>query len=108
MSPKTKTATTPENGTAAKTRTRRTPEQMVADLQAKIDQVKARAAAKEAKSNPEGRAFITAAKALDKAMDVCTGDKRHALESARAILGEQMVAMGIRVAKGRVRKVEAA
>jgi hypothetical protein len=38
-------------------------------------------------------------------MDVCTGDKRHALESARAILGEQMVSMGIRVAKGRPRKV---
>jgi hypothetical protein len=98
-----KTATAP-----AKTRTRRTPEQMVADLQAEIERVRARAAAKEAKSNPEGRAFITAAKALDKAMDVCTGDKRHALESARAILSEQMVSMGIRVAKGRTRRSEAA
>jgi hypothetical protein len=107
----TKTASTPENGTTAKTRTRRTPEQMVADLQAEIERVKARAAAKDAKANPEGRAFIAAAKALDKAIELCAGDMKHALESARAILAEQMVAMGVRAPEprnGRPRRTQGA
>ncbi len=48
-------------------RNRRTPEQIVADLQAEIEAVKARAAAQQAKADPPVRALLIAAKALDKA-----------------------------------------
>ncbi len=80
-------------------RNRRTPEEIVADLQAEIERVKARAAAKKVKANPQGKALLVAAKALDKAIEVCSGDIRHAAESARAVLAEQMVAIGIRAPK---------
>ena len=40
-----------------KTYTRRTPEQMIADLEAKIEAVKARATAREAKAAPDARCF---------------------------------------------------
>ena len=81
---------------------------IVADLQAEIEAVKARAAAKEAKANRQSRAPLVAAKALDKAIDCCTGDVRRAIEGARAVLSEQLVAMGIRTPQARPRRQEAA
>ncbi len=89
-------------------RNRRTPEQIVADLQAEIERVKARAAAQQAKADPQARALLTAAKALDKAGAGCTGDVGRALEAARALLGEQIVAMGIRAPQPRRKRQEAA
>jgi len=103
--------------TPKKERTRRTSEEMVADLEAEIARVKARAAAKEAKATPEGQALILAVKAIDKAT-VVAGEAGNdglvrALEASRAPLSEQVVAMGIRLPdakakRGRKRKVEAA
>lgn len=93
-----------------KTYTRRTPEQIVADLEAKIEAVKARAAAKEAKGTPEGQALIAAVRAIDKAAAVA-GEAQNqelgaALESARAALAPAIVGMGLRMpeAKRRARK----
>jgi hypothetical protein len=98
------------NGTNAtatekKPRVRRTPEQIVADLQAEIERVQRRAAAREVRKTDEGRAFIVAVRALDKAgrAAVEAGDEAMArvLESARATLGEHLVAMGVRVPTSR-------
>ncbi len=89
-------------------RNRRTPDQIVADLQAKIEAVKARAAAKEAKANPQARALLVAAKGLDKAGAGCTGDIKGAIEEARALLSEQLAAIGIRTTHARRRPQEAA
>jgi hypothetical protein len=89
-------------------RQRRTPEQIVADLQAKIDAVNARAAAKEAKANPEAKAVLVAAKALDKAIATCTGGCKKALEDARGILAVELAAMGIRPPQPRRARQEAA
>ena len=89
-------------------RPRRTPEQIVADLQAKIEAVNARAAAKEAKANPETRAALVAAKALDKAIATCTGSPKKALENARGILADELTAMGIRPPQPRRARQEAA
>ena len=100
-----------------KERNRRTPDEMVADLEAEIARVKARAAAKEAKSTDEGKALLLAVKFVDKAMAVAAeannADLVRALEAARAPLSEQVVAMGIRLPdakakRGRRKKTEAA
>ena len=87
--------------TEKKTRKIRTPEQIVADLEAKIADVKKRAATKQAKQTDEGKALFAAAKALDKAITAASGAgndaMRQAAEAARAILAEAMIEMGVRV-----------
>jgi hypothetical protein len=98
------TATTSETTKRA----RRTPEQIVADLQAEIERVKQRAAAQEAKADPNARALIGAARFLERTGDGCTADARRALDAARAILGEQLVAMGLRLPQRRQRRQDAA
>jgi hypothetical protein len=89
----------------AKTYVRRTPEEVVADLEAQIAVVKARAAVKEAtaeaKGSPDGLAFIAAVKAADRAIRLA-GEHRNdqmvrALEAARAPLAEHLVSMGVRL-----------
>lgn len=101
-----------------KTYVRRTPEEVVADLEAKIAAVKARAAAKEAsaevKGSPDGLAFLGAVKATDRAIRVAGEHKNdsmvRALESARSPLAEHLVSMGIRLPDrkaGRKRRAKA-
>lgn len=80
---------------------RRTPDQIVADLEKEIERVKARAAAKQVKQSDEGKAFLAAVKAVDKAIKVA-GDAKdqamvRALESARAELAKHAVVMGVRL-----------
>jgi len=68
-------------------------------VEAKIASVKARQAAKEAKAKPEVRALVLAVKAIDKAVEAANANPSlaRALESARAILGEQLVGLGVRL-----------
>jgi N-methylhydantoinase B/oxoprolinase/acetone carboxylase alpha subunit len=88
-----------------KTYARRTPEQVVADLEAQIAAVKQRAEAKqvaaEVKGSPDGVAFLAAVKAADKAIRVAGEHKNDAmirvLEAARAPLAEHLVSMGLRL-----------
>lgn len=72
---------------AKKTRVRRTDEQLVADLKAKIAEVKRRAEQKQAKRDPTLRHISAAVRSIDKAaagsMDPVT---RQALDEARATL----------------------
>ena len=70
-----------------KTRTRRTPEQLIADLEAKIQQVKARAAQAKVKKDPALRHINGAVRSIDKALGA-TKDAvaRQALNEARATL----------------------
>ena len=89
----------------AKTYARRSPEQVVADLEAKIAAVKQRAEAKQAaaevKGSPDGVAFLAAVKAADRAIRVAGENKNEAmirvLEAARAPLAEHLVSMGLRL-----------
>ena len=89
----------------AKTYTRRTPEQVIADLEARIDAVKQRAAAKQVaaavKGSPDGVAFLATVKAADRAIRVAGENENDAmvrvLEAARAPLAEHLVAMGVRL-----------
>jgi hypothetical protein len=91
-----------------KTRNRRSADQIVADLQAEIDRVKARAAAKQAKATDEGKALLLAVKAVDKAIAVAAEVRNEglvrALEASRAPLSEQVVAMGIRLPDSKARR----
>jgi hypothetical protein len=95
-----------------KTYNRRTAEQIVTDLEAQIEAVKARAAAKEAsaevKGSPDGVAFLAAVKAADRAIRVADEQKNdsmlRALEAARAPLAEHLVSMGVRLPDRKARR----
>ena len=91
-----------------KQRNRRTPEEIVADLQAEIERVKQRAAAQEARANPDTRALIAAARFLTRSAEGCSGDAKRSLDAARAIVGEQLGAMGLRAPQRRSTRQEAA
>ena len=96
----------------AKTYVRRTPEQVVADLEAEIAAVKQRAAAKEAaaevKGSPDGIVFLASVKAVDKAIRVAGEHKNEALvrvlEAARAPMAEHLVGMGLRLPDRKARR----
>lgn len=81
----------------------RTPDEIIADLELKIADVRARDAAKRAMAAPEGKPLVAAVKALDKAMAVAGTAKNEAmvvaLESAMAPLSKLAVEMKIRLPK---------
>jgi hypothetical protein len=95
----------------AKTHVRRTPEQIVADLQAKIAAVEARAAAKEARSKPETTAFLLASRAVVKALRDAQAQRNaemeRALEAALATMSAHAVESGIRMPQPREPKPSA-
>lgn len=82
-----------------KTRTRRSEDQLIADLQAKIEHLKVRAATKAAKKDPSLRHVAKAIRAIDAAM-ASTADSalRTALQEARMTLGACLQLGGVPVA----------
>ncbi len=72
---------------APKKRTRRSPEQMIADLQAEITRIKARAERQKVKRDPALRHVGAAIRSIDKAMEA-TADAatKTALTEARATM----------------------
>jgi hypothetical protein len=89
----------------ATTHTRRTPEQIVAEYEAKIAAVRARAAAKQAKASPEGAAFLVAARGLQKAQVAAKAAKdepmERAIDAALAALSAHAVEAGLRMPQPR-------
>lgn len=81
----------------------------VAELEEKIAAIKARAASKQAKANPAGKALLVAVKAIDKALTAASEAKNEelgrALEASRAPLSEQVVAMGIRLPDAKAKRI---
>jgi len=98
--------------TETKKYSRRSTEEIVADLEAEIAAVKQRAAAKEAaaevKGSADGVAFLAAVKAADRAIRVAGEHKNEAmvrvLEAARAPLAEHLVGMGLRLPDRKARR----
>ena len=79
-------------------RKKRTEEELIKDLEAEIRRIKERAAKRDAESSADGKAFLTAAKALDKAIaNVTAPELLTALEAARAPLSQEMVRQGFRM-----------
>jgi hypothetical protein len=82
-------------------RTRRTPEQRIADLQAKIEAIKHRAERAKVKRNPSMRHMSAALKSVDKAMaETEDNATRKALEEVRATLSATLALNGVVVARG--------
>jgi hypothetical protein len=100
-----------EPATESKKRAHRTADERVAELQAEIERIRARDAAKQVRASDDGKALIVAVKALDKAAATATEtgnqDMGAALERARAPLSELLVEMGLRMPANRGRKLQA-
>jgi len=77
-------------------RTRRSPEQMIKDLEAKIRGIKDRAERRKAGRDPALRHVTAAVRSIDKALKA-TADAatRNALEEARATLGACLAMSGV-------------
>jgi len=66
---------------------RRSPQEIIADLEAQIARIQARAERKKVKKNPTLRHVATALRSIDKALDACEdGATSKALDEARATL----------------------
>ena len=87
-------------------RKRRSPEEIIADLQAQIRDVKARAAAKELKQSPAVKKSLAALRAMDKSMDLAHEESNsrlhHALADARKVLADYLQKEGMRLPKARM------
>jgi hypothetical protein len=82
-------------------KTRRTPDQRIADLRAEIERIKAREAEQKVKKDPALRHISGAVRALDKAT-AATQDKatRVALAEARATLAACLALNGVKLGGG--------
>jgi hypothetical protein len=94
--------------TMATTHTRRTPQEIVAALQARIAAVEARAAAKAIRQTAEGTAFLVAARSLQKAVvaakEAKDEQKERALAAALASLSAHAAEAGLRMPQPRQKK----
>jgi hypothetical protein len=89
------TSTTPRK------RVRRDAENLIADLEAKIEAIKARAARKRAKANPAVRYTVAAVRNIDKAMTSASDAVlRRALEESRGVLSAFLALQGVIPAAG--------
>src|SRR6266850_5628704 len=79
-----------------KKRVRRDAEQLIADLEAKIEAIKARAVRQRAKANPAVRHTVAAVRSIDKAMAAATDSVlRRSLEEAREVLSAYLTLQGV-------------
>lgn len=91
---------------AKEKRIRRTAEQIIADLQAEIARVQAKAQAKQLKQSPAGKAAVVALRAIDKGLDSAAQENnsllRHALADARKPLAAYLESQGMDLPKPRM------
>ena len=91
-----------------KRRKRRSPDEIIADLQDEIRRVRARQKARELKESPAHKAALAALKAIDKALDAAAEESetalRHALADGRKSLGEYLEQQGVRLPKANLPK----
>lgn len=88
-----------------KQRYRRTDEELIADLQKRIDELKTRKAAKSLKASPASKQASNAYRALTKGIELCGGaedaDLKRALSEAQRTLAEHFETKGIKLPKAR-------
>lgn len=86
-------------------RKRRSPEEIIADLQAEIERVKSRAAQKEIKESPAHKAALNAVRGLAKAAEAAKEEGEntlaHALADAREPLAKYFDEQGVALPKTR-------
>ena len=85
----------------ATNRTVRTAAERIADLQAEIERIRQRDTAKQLRASDDGRAFIVAIRATNKALDAVkeagNSSMVEVLTTARSVLAEELDRMGLRV-----------
>lgn len=87
---------------AEKKRIRRTHEQMIADLQAEIERLKVRAAAKEMKASPTAKHLLNAIRSIDAGLateEEGAGALKHVLADARKPLAAYCDENGLKLRK---------
>ena len=104
--PSKNTATLPsmaKKKASKKKRVRRSPEQIIEDLQQEIHRLRAKAKTRELKKSPSFKASLVAIKSIDKALDAAAEEGntslRHALADARRALGGFLEGEGIQLPK---------
>lgn len=89
-----------------KKRYRRSDQEMIEDLKAKIDSLKARADTKRLKSSPSMKRTLNVVRNIDKGLDEAKDEGnstlRHALAAARKPLAEFLETEGVRLPKPRL------
>lgn len=94
------------DNTSSSRRKRRSPEEMIADLQLQIEEVKQRATARQMTQSTSVKMTVTIVRQLDKALDLALEEDqtvlRHALADARKPLASFLSAKGIKLPKARV------
>jgi len=98
-----RTASIPD--AALRTRVRRSDEQLVRDLQARIEELQRRAQARKAKESPGVALTLKALRAVDKAIAAAEAESdtalRHALSDAREPMARFLESRGVHVRKSR-------
>ena len=93
---------TPKPG---KQRYRRTDEELIADLQKRIEDLKDRKAAKKLKASPASKQASNAYRALTKGIELCDGaddaELKRALSAAQRTLAEHFETQGVKLPKAR-------
>lgn len=105
---KKKTTRTTADGATRKKRHRRSPEEIIQDLQDEIKRLRAKAAAKALKQSPAIKLTLQAVRNLDKGLEAAAEENnshlRHALADARRSVGEFLENQGVRLPKARLPK----
>ena len=106
MSPKKKSKVSPSQ--PRKRRKRRSPEEIIADLQAEIERVKNRKVARELKQSPAHKAALMVVKSVDKALEAAADEGltplRHVLADTRKSLGAYLEERGLKLRKANLPK----
>lgn len=104
---KKKTMRTSESASKKK-RHRRSPEEIIDDLQAEIKRLREKSAARAISESPAVKLTLTALKNIDKALDAAAKESnshlRHALADARRNLSSYLEKQGVKLPKARLPK----
>ena len=104
---KKKTTRSTEGGTKGK-RHRRSPEEIIDDLQQEIKRLRAKSTARAISESPAVKLTLTALKNIDKGLDAAAGESnshlRHALADARRSLASYLEKQGVKLPKARLPK----
>ncbi len=96
----------PNKNSSGGRRSRRSPEQMIQDLQNQIEEVRSRATAKELKQSPSMKRTIMIVRSLNKALQEASKEKntslRHALADAHKPLAVFLESQGVKTPKARM------
>jgi len=86
-------------------RQRRTPEQKIQDLQAEIERIKTRQAARELKQSEGYKLTLTAVRTIDKALEAAKEEGHsalaHVLHDAREPLANHLAEQGVELPQAR-------